>query len=61
MINNEDSVLLSEYCFNVCEALNAAIQGKKAEDLNESVRTALEDLGRYVYCPLPGLPLSEPI
>jgi len=56
MINNEDSVLLSEYCFNVCQTLNATIQGKHADDLNESVRAALEDLGRCVYHPLPGLP-----
>ena len=63
MLHKEDSVLLSEYCFNVCEALNATIQGKGADDLNVSVRTAIEDLGRcvYVYCPLPGLPPSEPI
>ena len=27
MLHNEDSVLLSEYRFNVCEALNATIQG----------------------------------
>ena len=53
MVNGEDSVLLSEYCFNVCEALNATIQGKNANDLSECVRTALEDLGRWVECPLP--------
>jgi len=47
MINNKYSVQLSESCFNVCEVLDAAIRGKTAEDLNESVRTALEDSERY--------------
>ena len=63
MIKNEDSVLLSEYCFNVCETLTATIQGKGADDLNESARTALEDLKRcaYVYHLPPSLPPSEPI
>jgi len=56
MINNEDSVLLSEYCFNVCQTLETTIQGMGADDLNESVRTGLEDMGRCVYRSLPGLP-----
>lgn len=47
MINNEDSVQLSEYCFNMCETLETAIQGKKADDLGESVKVALKDLERY--------------
>ena len=47
MINNKDSVQLSESCFNVCEVLDTAIQGKNAGSLNESVRTALEDSERY--------------
>jgi len=49
MINHEDPVLLSDYCFNICEALNATIQGKSADGLNKSAMTALEDLGRCVY------------
>ena len=47
MIDNEDSVQLSNSCFNVCEVLNAAIQGKKAESLDESVKMVLEDSKRY--------------
>ena len=46
MIDDEDSVQLSEYCFDVCEALKTVIQGKNADDINESVREVLEDLGR---------------
>ncbi|KAF9643955.1 hypothetical protein BDM02DRAFT_3175321 [Thelephora ganbajun] len=48
MINNKDSVQLSEHCFSVCEALKTAIQGKNADGLNESVRTALEDSERVM-------------
>jgi len=47
MINDKDFVQLSESCSNVCEVLNATIQGKNVEDLNESVRTTLEDSERY--------------
>ena len=53
MINDEDSMELSEYCFHVCETLNATIPGKCVNDVNESTRVALEDLGRYLYHPLP--------
>ena len=48
MMDDEDSVQLSEYCFDACEALKTVIQGKNADDINEPVREALEDLGRYV-------------
>ena len=48
MADVEDSVQLSEYCFNVCEVLKPVIQGRGAGDLDESVRTALDDLERYV-------------
>lgn len=48
MIDNSDSVQLSEYCFNMCEALEPAIEGRNADDLNESVRRAFEDLERCV-------------
>jgi len=51
MINDKDFVQLSESCSNVCEVLDAAIQGKKAEDLNQSVRAALEDSERYFDYP----------
>ena len=48
MIDNSDSVQLSEYCFSMCEALEPAIEGRNADDLDESVRRALEDLERCV-------------
>jgi len=51
MIDDKDSVQLSEYCSSVCEVLKAAIQGRNAESLNESVRAALEDLERCVDQP----------
>lgn len=53
MVGNNDSVQLSEYCFNVCEALKTAIQGKGVEDLSESVRVALKDSERCVDQPYP--------
>ena len=48
MIDDKDSVQLSEYCFNVCEVLKGAVHGRSADSLNESVRVALEDLERCV-------------
>ena len=48
MTDNKDAVQLSEYCFNVYEVVKTSIQGKNADDLNETVRMALKDLGRYV-------------
>jgi hypothetical protein len=41
-------VQLSEYCFGVCEMLETTIQGEDEDDLNGFVKTALEDLERYV-------------
>ena len=46
--DDKDSVQLSEYCFDACEALNTAIQGKNADDLNESAKMALKDLERCI-------------
>ena len=46
MIANRASVQLSDYCFNVCESLRVAIQEENINDLNESARTAFEDLER---------------
>ena len=51
MTDNKDSVQLSEHCFNACEVLKTAVQGKNPDDLSESVRKALQDLGRCVNCP----------
>lgn len=52
MIIDEEAVRLSEYCFNACETLKTAISG---DYLNESVKTALEDLNGCVNQPPPCL------
>ena len=49
MADDKVSVQLSEYLFNVCEAVGTPIQGKNADDLDEPVRKALEDLERCVH------------
>ena len=51
MADNKDSVQLSEYCFNACEALKTTIQGNNADDLNEPVGVALKDLERCICLP----------
>ena len=48
MVDNNDPVQLSEYCFDVCEMLKTVIQGKNPEDLVENMRMALKDLERCV-------------
>lgn len=48
MIDNEDSVQLSEYCFSVCRVLETVTQGMSTGDLSESVRTGLGGLKRCV-------------
>ena len=44
MVGDNDSVQLSEYCFNVCEVLNIAIRRKDVNDIDESTTKALENL-----------------
>jgi len=46
MTDNEDSVQLSKYCFNICETLKTTAQGMSPGDLNYSARVALEELER---------------
>ena len=48
----KETVQLSDYCFDVCEALKATIQEENTDDLGEFTTTALEDVGRYVSCTL---------
>jgi len=48
MIDDGDSMRLCEYCFDVCEALGTAIQGKDVSELDETVRTAFKDFERWV-------------
>ena len=52
---------LSEYCFNVCDVLKTAIQGRETDSLDESVVVALEDLERWAdwsYSAYPPLPTN---
>jgi len=46
MVDDSDSVQLSEYCFNVCEVLKTVAQGRNVDSLDEPVRVALKHLGR---------------
>ena len=48
----KETVQLSDYCFDVCEALKATIQEENADDLGEFATIALGDVGRYVGCTL---------
>ena len=48
MIDDNDSVQLSDYCFNVCEVLKTTIQRRDEDGLDESVRVALGDLEKCV-------------
>jgi hypothetical protein len=59
MIGNKDSLQLSEYCFSLCEALKTAVQGKNADDLNGSVRSALEGSKMYVNWTWPDYSLTN--
>ena len=46
MVDNKDSAQLSEYCFNVCEALNNVVQGKNSDGFAEFNKTVMKDLER---------------
>ena len=48
MINDEGSIELSKHCFDMCETLETAIQGKGVGDLSEPMKMALEDSERCV-------------
>ena len=50
LITDNDSVELSDYCFDVCEALNGTIQEKTEDGLDGSAWPRLEDLARYDDC-----------
>ena len=60
MISDDVSVELSDYCFSVCEALNAAIQDKAKDCLNGSAQLGLEDLARYCDCLRALAPVRSP-
>lgn len=48
MIGDEYAIRLSEYCFDVCEALKDALRGKNPCDLGESEKTKVQNLERCV-------------
>ena len=48
MANKSDYVELGLACANVCKALDRGMNGKKLEDLNESVREAINELTMWV-------------
>ena len=48
MIDDEHAIRLSEYCFNVCEALKDALHGKNPCDLSESEKMMVQNLDRCV-------------
>ena len=48
MIYDEYTIRLSEHCFNVCETLKDALQGRNLGDFRESERAAMGGLGRCV-------------
>lgn len=51
MVDNNDSVQLSGYCFGACEVLKTVVQGRNTDDLSEYGRMELEDLERCVVSP----------
>ena len=48
MANKSDYVELGLACANVCKALDRGMNGKKLDDLNESVREAISELTMWV-------------
>ena len=44
MANEQDYVKLGLFCADICEALRRGTNGKELDDLNESVRGAINQL-----------------
>ena len=61
MITDDDSVELSDYCFDVCEALNVTIQEMKEDGLDVLAWPGLEDLTRSGDCPCVLVPVRTTI
>ena len=51
MINKEDYVELGLACADVCATLKRGLDGKREDDLNDSVRGAIKQLRRCVSTP----------
>ena len=52
----KETFQISDFCFDVCEALKATIQEENTDDLGEFATTALGDVGRYASCTLSRFP-----
>ena len=48
MANKSDYVELGLACANVCKALDRGMNGKKLDDLDESMREAINELTMWV-------------
>ena len=55
MANKSDYVELGLACADVCKALDRGMNGKKLDDLNQSVREAINQLTTWVQPMMPGL------
>ena len=49
MANNKNSAKLSEFCFEMCETLKIAIQGRNADEFSKSMKVALAEIERCVH------------
>ena len=49
MVNERHSIKISRYYLDMCETLKTVLQGRNANDLDESARMAPEDLEGCVY------------
>lgn len=49
MINKKDSAKLSDFCFEMCETLNAAIQGRDGDELSDTIKVGLVEIERCVH------------
>ena len=53
MINETDYVQLGLACADICTALERGMNGKKLEDLSQSVCDAIAQLAKWVDSPMP--------
>ncbi|KAF9786165.1 kinase-like domain-containing protein [Thelephora terrestris] len=63
MIDDEHAMQLSECCFNACETMKGALQGKNPSDLTESEKATMENLERLIHrveCTLRSAASSSP-
>ena len=51
MIGKKNPMELSECCLEMCKTLNAVIQGRNADELNESTKVARMEIEKCVDHP----------